>query len=236
MLSAVDTPTPQSAQLWMTNGGANTLLSWGVPLHTEPADWQARLPARPSCRSCAAWRCTTPPAATCSSMPGYAQASLSATIPPRHAVDPRAVPVLHGGIPARLWCTATPPAKQPVRAPQPHRHRHRRGDGRRADLRGAGGRPGRISARTTDAGAASVACNPALELLRQAACSRMTPRSPPAPPAAAAPFPLARPIWPTRSAGWRGTSVLVIGDAMLDRYVYGQVRGSARRPPCRSWP
>ncbi len=44
MLSAVDTPTPQSAQLWMINGGANSLHSWGVPLNTEPADWQARLP------------------------------------------------------------------------------------------------------------------------------------------------------------------------------------------------
>ena len=44
MLTAIDTPTDAAVQHWMTNGGANSLHSWGIPLGTDPATWAARLP------------------------------------------------------------------------------------------------------------------------------------------------------------------------------------------------
>ncbi|HEX5327875.1 MAG TPA: metallophosphoesterase, partial [Acetobacteraceae bacterium] len=46
MLSAIDTQTDAAAQLWLLNGGANSLHSWGVPHNVEPPEWGARLPAR----------------------------------------------------------------------------------------------------------------------------------------------------------------------------------------------
>ena len=46
MLAALDAPDRDHAALtWMQNGGADTLLSWGVPRRTEPRDWAAALPA-----------------------------------------------------------------------------------------------------------------------------------------------------------------------------------------------
>jgi serine/threonine protein phosphatase 1 len=44
MLTALDTPTDQGVQVWMMNGGANSLYSWGIAPGTEPATWAARLP------------------------------------------------------------------------------------------------------------------------------------------------------------------------------------------------
>jgi serine/threonine protein phosphatase 1 len=44
MLAAIETATDAAVQLWMMNGGANSLHSWGIPLGTEPATWAARLP------------------------------------------------------------------------------------------------------------------------------------------------------------------------------------------------
>jgi serine/threonine protein phosphatase 1 len=44
MLAALETGTDAAIQLWMINGGANSLHSWGIRLGTEPADWAARLP------------------------------------------------------------------------------------------------------------------------------------------------------------------------------------------------
>jgi serine/threonine protein phosphatase 1 len=44
MLAAIDTPTEQRVQVWMMNGGANSLHSWGIPVGTDPATWAARLP------------------------------------------------------------------------------------------------------------------------------------------------------------------------------------------------
>ena len=46
MLAALDAPDRDHAALvWMQNGGADTLLSWGVSRRTEPRDWAAALPA-----------------------------------------------------------------------------------------------------------------------------------------------------------------------------------------------
>ncbi|HVB67387.1 MAG TPA: metallophosphoesterase family protein [Acetobacteraceae bacterium] len=45
MLAAIEAPeTDGAARLWILNGGADALLSWGVPRQTEPQDWGARLP------------------------------------------------------------------------------------------------------------------------------------------------------------------------------------------------
>ncbi len=44
MLAAIDTATDAAVQLWMMNGGANSLHSWGISLGTEPTTWAARLP------------------------------------------------------------------------------------------------------------------------------------------------------------------------------------------------
>lgn len=46
MLAALDAPDRDDAALvWMQNGGADTLLSWGVSRRVEPRDWAAALPA-----------------------------------------------------------------------------------------------------------------------------------------------------------------------------------------------
>ncbi len=46
MLAAIEAPeTDGAARLWILNGGADALLSWGVPRQTEPKDWGTRLPA-----------------------------------------------------------------------------------------------------------------------------------------------------------------------------------------------
>ena len=44
LLSAVDQPAAELVQLWLMNGGANTLHSWGIPCNTPPAEWAVRLP------------------------------------------------------------------------------------------------------------------------------------------------------------------------------------------------
>ena len=103
-----------------------------------------------------------------------------------------------------------------------HRHRYRGGDGRGADLRRIGGRPLGFLHHM------NIACmRPRLPTLRRshesnlrrAAGARRRSRDPDL---AAAVRRLAN------------TSVLVIGDVMLDRYIYGDIRGSARRRRCRS--
>jgi serine/threonine protein phosphatase 1 len=45
MLSALDRPSPGAVQLWMMNGGANTLHSWGISRTTPPEQWAGRIPA-----------------------------------------------------------------------------------------------------------------------------------------------------------------------------------------------
>jgi serine/threonine protein phosphatase 1 len=44
MLAVIDTPTEEGVHVWMMNGGANSLHSWGIPLGAEPATWAERLP------------------------------------------------------------------------------------------------------------------------------------------------------------------------------------------------
>jgi serine/threonine protein phosphatase 1 len=46
MLSAVDHPSDASVQLWLMNGGANSLHSWGISRTSAPAEWAGRLPAQ----------------------------------------------------------------------------------------------------------------------------------------------------------------------------------------------
>jgi serine/threonine protein phosphatase 1 len=46
MLSALERPSDASVQLWLMNGGANSLHSWGIPRTTAAAEWASRLPAR----------------------------------------------------------------------------------------------------------------------------------------------------------------------------------------------
>jgi serine/threonine protein phosphatase 1 len=45
MLAALDAPEKDdAARLWVANGGADALLSWGVPRQTEPKDWRSCIP------------------------------------------------------------------------------------------------------------------------------------------------------------------------------------------------
>ncbi|HSU06330.1 MAG TPA: metallophosphoesterase family protein [Acetobacteraceae bacterium] len=44
LLSAVERHSAESAQLWLINGGANSLHSWGIPRTTPPAEWADRVP------------------------------------------------------------------------------------------------------------------------------------------------------------------------------------------------
>jgi serine/threonine protein phosphatase 1 len=46
MLDALASGQAEAAELWMSNGGANTLFSWGVPRKVKQADWAGRIPAR----------------------------------------------------------------------------------------------------------------------------------------------------------------------------------------------
>ncbi len=46
MLAALEAPEEDdAARLWVVNGGADALFSWGVPRQVEPKDWAAHLPA-----------------------------------------------------------------------------------------------------------------------------------------------------------------------------------------------
>jgi serine/threonine protein phosphatase 1 len=44
MLGAVVSADRDAPGLWLTNGGADSLLSWGIPRSVPPAEWAARLP------------------------------------------------------------------------------------------------------------------------------------------------------------------------------------------------
>jgi serine/threonine protein phosphatase 1 len=44
MLDAVASGQEAAAELWLSNGGADTLFSWGVPRLTKPAGWAALIP------------------------------------------------------------------------------------------------------------------------------------------------------------------------------------------------
>jgi serine/threonine protein phosphatase 1 len=44
MLAALTQSDPEVTDLWMRNGGADSLLSWGVPRTLAPQDWAARIP------------------------------------------------------------------------------------------------------------------------------------------------------------------------------------------------
>jgi serine/threonine protein phosphatase 1 len=44
MLDAIASGEQEAADLWLSNGGADTLYSWGVPRTAKPADWAGRIP------------------------------------------------------------------------------------------------------------------------------------------------------------------------------------------------
>jgi len=44
MLAALAQADAEAADLWMRNGGADSLMSWGVPRTAAQADWAARIP------------------------------------------------------------------------------------------------------------------------------------------------------------------------------------------------
>ena len=44
MLSAIAGADPEAAGLWLVNGGADSLLSWGISRTVPPAQWAARMP------------------------------------------------------------------------------------------------------------------------------------------------------------------------------------------------
>ena len=45
MLSALDSGDRDAVLHWLSNGGSDTLASWGVPRRTEPQDWPRYIPA-----------------------------------------------------------------------------------------------------------------------------------------------------------------------------------------------
>jgi serine/threonine protein phosphatase 1 len=44
MLEALSSGQAEAAELWLSNGGADSLFSWGVPRQVKQADWAARIP------------------------------------------------------------------------------------------------------------------------------------------------------------------------------------------------
>jgi serine/threonine protein phosphatase 1 len=44
MLAAVASGESEATELWLANGGADSLLSWGVPRSAQPKDWPGYLP------------------------------------------------------------------------------------------------------------------------------------------------------------------------------------------------
>ena len=44
MLDALASGRAEAAELWMSNGGADTLFSWGVPRQVKQAEWVGRIP------------------------------------------------------------------------------------------------------------------------------------------------------------------------------------------------
>jgi len=44
MLDALVSGQEEAAELWLSNGGANTLFSWGVPRQAPQAEWAGRIP------------------------------------------------------------------------------------------------------------------------------------------------------------------------------------------------
>jgi len=44
MLDAVASAKPEAVELWLANGGTDTLFSWGVPRQVKPTDWAERIP------------------------------------------------------------------------------------------------------------------------------------------------------------------------------------------------
>ena len=44
MLAAIATGETEAGELWLANGGADSLLSWGVPRSAQPKEWPSYLP------------------------------------------------------------------------------------------------------------------------------------------------------------------------------------------------
>jgi serine/threonine protein phosphatase 1 len=44
MLAAIATGETEATELWLANGGADSLLSWGVPRSAQPKEWPSYLP------------------------------------------------------------------------------------------------------------------------------------------------------------------------------------------------
>ncbi len=44
MLGAIASGEPEAIELWLANGGADSLLSWGVPRSAQPKEWPSYLP------------------------------------------------------------------------------------------------------------------------------------------------------------------------------------------------
>jgi serine/threonine protein phosphatase 1 len=44
MLAAVASGEPEATELWLANGGADSLVSWRVPHSAQPKDWPAAIP------------------------------------------------------------------------------------------------------------------------------------------------------------------------------------------------
>jgi len=44
MLNAIASGDNEAAEIWLSNGGADSLLSWGVPRTAQQAEWAARIP------------------------------------------------------------------------------------------------------------------------------------------------------------------------------------------------
>ena len=46
MLAAVASGEPEARELWLANGGTDSLLSWSVPRSAQPKDWHSYMPRR----------------------------------------------------------------------------------------------------------------------------------------------------------------------------------------------
>ena len=222
MLAAIATGEAEATELWLANGGADSLLSWGVPRSAQPKEWPSYLP-KPHLmflRDLAVRHAAG----------GYlfVHAGIRPGIPlerqSRHDLmwirepflsfkQPFGPVVVHGHT----------PRQEPVVRP------NRIGIDTGAVMGGVltcavleEDRLGFITSVNRELLALHAGRRPC-ERLRRAHDRRPGDTSPTPP--------TQTPAWPPRSACLARTSVLVVGDVMLDRYIYGTVERISPEAP-----
>ena len=115
-LAAAETePGAAAIELWLVNGGAASLASWGVPAESPAAEWAERIPPASS-RASARSRSPSGGRLSLRACRHPARRRARAAEPAGHAVDPRALP-LHAGPFGAVVVHGHTPVRAPVLRP-----------------------------------------------------------------------------------------------------------------------